>query len=318
MPLSKKTKKILRLSFYTVVLGYLAFLFFGSLWVSVPDNGLSGADINPNDTFDLPAPMPDYNQPMTYGELTDLQTRADRLKQWREQMERGFGSSTVATFMSIHSIQDNDRCCRIDGDSATTRYYLGLPGYTLRPGALFHVRKGRYYLSYPVWESTRRDGARSGFIVIREVPFRYSYTKYEDRNFNGEGTVLIPINASTYKVLHYTLWVIMVPLLIIVINVLLAGPIRILVRIAQGEPFHEKNIRQLNNMVWLIGIGLVVFSLFRGLLNLIFRIYLVPQLHFKFLELFTWQNLLILVSLFIIAKAFRKGYDLQIEQALTL
>ena len=62
----------------------------------------------------------------------------------------------------------------------------------------------------------------------------------------------------------------------------------------------------------------VASSLFRYLLAWIFRAYLVPELHLQFFELFTQSWVLTIICLFIIAKAFKRGYDLQKEQDLTI
>jgi len=281
------------------------------------------------DTFDVPPPVPGPEQKMTWDQFKQVEHINEEIQMERDIQDkaRGEGEGTSSLFLQTNIVTECDTCTGFGfgpEGKKTTRYYVGLQGYSLSNDTVFHFRYGRNYLHYPSWDSIRHnkygDQVRYGHYMVKEVPFRFVYDDFEKRGWENKGTVLIPVSKGAYRWLYWLSNAGLCVGIMLIIFIFFALPAKILLRIAQGQAFTRKNIRQLHLVAWTI-LGCIVFlALLRIILRVIFRKYLTSDLHFDYLQIIKDNStgILIAIVFFIIAKAFKKGYKLQNDQDLTI
>lgn len=322
----KKVDLVLTIIFILFGL-YLLIVFSGFFWHGEPGRGATGSDILNVDGFDPDPPEPGPGNIMTWEQFKGIERRNTMIRQERDMHDRARGSSIGGVILSIWSIEDCDTCStsrsEFDDPKKTTRYYLGISGYRLRMDTIFHFRNGRNYLRYPSWDSVHwhdEGRTRYGHYVLKEVPFRYSYSNFDNRLSDPSGQVLVPISRGAYKIL-----LVMIPFLsslfsITIFYICIGLPAKILIRIAQGQVFIQKNIHQLYLAAITIPAVLVIMLLLHAIIQWIFRRDLTSDLQFSYLSIIGDSGWGIVTSIvfFLIAKAFKRGYDLQHEQDLTI
>jgi len=306
---------------------YLLVIVSGFFWHSEPGHGATGSDILNVDGFDPDPPEPRPGDTMTWGQFKEVERRNTLIRQERDMQDRASGNSIGGGVISIWSIEDCDTCStfrsELGSPKKTIRYYLGISGYHLRMDTIFHFRNGRNYLRYPSWDSVHwhgEDRTRFGHYVLKEVPFRYSYNNFDNRLSDPSGQVLVPIGRGAYKA-----FLVIIPLLnglffITILYICIGLPAKILIRIAQGQVFIRKNIRQLYLAAITIPAAMVIMLLLHAIMQWVFRRDLTSDLQFSYLSI-DWDSgwsIVASIVFFLIAKAFKKGYDLQNEQDLTI
>jgi hypothetical protein len=187
-------------------------------------------------------------------------------------------------------------------------YYLKLPGYSLLYPNQFFMIGNRYYIT-----TVQQDPVSKTYHYARkQIPVRYSSDQKE---------VLIPVSPGVYRTLNVVIIVLIFILIIVSIYVLLGLPIQLLINISKGNAFTLKNIRILRL------IAITLFSLTTlnivapYLLRLLFSRYVPEEFHLEpFLTVLgnKLNGLFLSVAVFIISMAFKRGYDLQKEQELTV
>jgi hypothetical protein len=187
-------------------------------------------------------------------------------------------------------------------------YYLKLPGYSLLYPNQFFMIGNRYYIT-----TVQQDPVSKTYhYARRQIPVRYSSDQKE---------VLIPVSPGVYRTLNVVMIVLIFILIIVSIYVLLGLPIQLLINISKGNAFTLKNIRILRL------IAITLFSLTTlnivapYLLRLLFSRYVPEEFHLEpFWNVFgnKLTGLFLSVAVFIISMAFKRGYDLQQEQELTV
>lgn len=321
----KKVDLILTIIF--ILFGvYLLILFSGFFWYGTPGLGVTGGDILNVDDFDPAPPEPASGDSMTWAQFKEIEHRNTLIQQERDLHDRSSGNSMGGVIVSSWSIDDCDTCSTLTTEFSspkTMRYYLGISGYRLRRDTVFHFRNGRNYLRYPSWDSVHTRGenrTRFGHYVLKEVPFRYVYTNFDNRLSDSSGQVLVPISRGAYKVLSILIPMISGLFLVTILYICVGLPAKILIRIAQGQVFIRKNIRQLYLAAITIPVAVGIMMLLHAVVQLVFRRYLIPDLQFGYGSI-GWDNgwfIALSLVFFLVARAFKKGYDLQHEQDLTI
>ena len=198
---------------------------------------------------------------------------------------------------------------------AEKEYWLSLRGYKTADNTKFLIHNNKYYLAVVKWDSVKNRNSNStkyGHYIRKEIPFWYSA---EDQK------VRIPITKGKYNFLNGILNVIIFVILFVTAFVYIGLPIQVLLNISRGRPFSRQNNRAFRIMTWtLIALGLL--SIIAPYLIHLFYIPIIPsEIWLEPLWPRVYSKLylfLIAAVIFIIGKAFAKGYRLQEEQDLTI
>ena len=197
-------------------------------------------------------------------------------------------------------------------------YYLTLSGYSIDPNNEFFVQNGNYYLAVAKWDSTfkRTHGSmQHGHYERKQIPIRYSPESER---------ILIPISQKKYNFLNTLFTIVTWSWLFVMVLIFLGLPVQILIDISKGKAFTKANIKRFKVMSLAASIYIIFKIGIPYILNFIFRKSIPDEFELKVLgddgSGITVLFFLILatVSLFLIGKAFQKGYNLQQEQDLTI
>jgi hypothetical protein len=207
---------------------------------------------------------------------------------------------------------------------ASTRYYLSIPGFKLPPRTLdnwdlpvFYKKGGVSYKKFFRLDSIF-DGKNKGRLLGHWINKPVRYRVQDDFNNKEEGKhVLIPISKTTYSVVNTLHWVIFIIYLLLYVLVARSF-ILVLIDIARGMVFGAKNYRHLFFMAYGIAFFPVYSLVVQVILQWSYRNWYAGDLY-VYIE---WKKnlgwLLAALVAFLLALAFRKGYRIQQEQALTI
>ena len=192
-------------------------------------------------------------------------------------------------------------------------YYFSMSGYYLKNDSYFFRKDGRNYVSEYI-EDNRHGGFSSGHWKISPERVRYITLGKED------GAVLIPATETLNTIITVLIWALAALLIILMLNNFFVRPMNLLARISKGEVFDERNINTLFSMAWLllfIGLGNI---LIRIILHVSFKSMIPDYIGFSYYDAFNSGLGCIIASLvvFLIAMAFNRGRELEIEHELTV
>lgn len=231
-------------------------------------------------------------------------------KGWEYHKLRSIGNSWSVLSFGISEIPLNDTCCNYSSDQKNIGYYLRLPNFELKPGAHISIDSNKYYLEYVAGDASK---AVSGLYLRKEIKnFRYAY------GYDENGSLLIPLNRPV--LVKIILTIIAMVLFLIVINVFLLMPIRLLYRISNGIIFTRQNIKTMNWYGWgLVGITLLI-PLLSKIAEWVLGNKIPDEIHAPFWEYILDNKFSLIGGLIVLlfANAFKKGYSLQQDQDLTV
>ena len=174
----------------------------------------------------------------------------------------------------------------------------------------FIAQNNKYYLKYVVKDSVNgRDFY--GHYIYREIPVKY-VEKYK--------TLLMPVTFKNYSTACVLLNILRNVFTLCSFYFFLILPIKVILSISKGTPFDYKNIRRLSFIAYFLllfpfllsAIKLIIHQMFLQKIPKEFTFHL--QLYFD-----SYFNFMLAgVVVFIIARAFKRGYNLQKEQELTI
>jgi len=200
-------------------------------------------------------------------------------------------------------------------EEAEQFYYFGLDGYSLDYYTKFFLQNGTFNLAYVKWDSVikrKYDSTQVGHYERKQIPVRYST---EDKR------VLIPVSKNQHRFISVALNILSFSWLFFFVYFFIGLPIQILINISKGDAFNKKNIKRFKIMVYVLFAYALISTLAPYILKFFFR-KMIPSdfqlqtfLHGFFNNLYLF---LIAIVIFVIAKAFQKGYRLQQEQDLTI
>ncbi len=192
-------------------------------------------------------------------------------------------------------------------------YYLSLNNFSLKDfDTKFFIERDSFYLAVVKWGSLTNNKNKSGYYQRKKISIRYSEANKQ---------ILIPINQRTHSILRPVIYLFAILIGTIIIYILIGFPIQILVNISRGKVFTEKN----NGMLKLITLWAFVLT-FSSILTpyffyLLFKNRIPDEIGLPPFFTILSTNiapLFICVLTFFIHKAFKRGYKLQQEQALTI
>lgn len=194
-------------------------------------------------------------------------------------------------------------------------YYLTLSGYQLKDfDTKFYINNGTYNLACVKWKDVRGNNGlvRTGHYENKPIQVRYA----EDSKM-----ILIPVSQKIY--LFFSIFLTIFPfIMIFFLTYFFVGlPAQILYNISKNRAFTEYNIKNLN----IITVSCLVYGLLNILMPYFFRLIFINKIPPEFtMQPFintvinNISTLFIALALFIITKAFKRGYKLQQEQDLTI
>lgn len=310
-----------------IIVTCLAFLYFysfifGSRASSFSDSGFEVENIDDGPpVVDVEAPV--FNDSMLYYQykkiVDSLQIIADSFKAVHEGEDYdnksiGHAGSSYG-FLGASKIRWRKYVFERQEADSQFRHYLSLGGYDLAPQSEFYVQNGNYHLKYVVWDSSTKKAGntyRNGHYDRKQIPVRYS---------TQNKTILIPISKKQFSIVYNTVETTLIITLLISIFVYLGLPVQILINISKGRPFDRRNIRYFKWMSYVLFAQILIGLTLPYIVGYVFRHQIPPdfeRMSFFFSLLDKIYPLSIATALFIIGKAFQRGYNLQQEQNLTI
>ena len=237
------------------------------------------------------------------------QHNTDSLKNYRDE---------IGEIMWRYNVRQNKLVQEKNKAPDIYQYYFGLNGYDLNrenEGTKFFIDNGKFYLAYVKWDSVIKrefDSTKTGHYERKQIKVRYNA---DDKR------ILIPITYKKYKLIYGIIEILFYLNIFLFAYFFIGLPVGILINIGKGEAFNAKNIKGFKTMALVLFIYAGIITMAPFIVRFFFR-HLIPD-NFEILPL-QWRltnNLylfLIAIGLFIVGKAFQRGYKLQQEQDLTV
>jgi Protein of unknown function (DUF2975) len=195
-------------------------------------------------------------------------------------------------------------------------FYFSLKGYNLDFNNKFFITNEKYNLAFVKLDkgtfSKDSQSIKIGHYEEKQIKVRYN---------QSNNSINIPISAKLYSILKTALMIIISLLSGLALYFFIGLPFQILLNISRSEVFILNNLRYINQ----ICSALIIATLFAILLPLILHLIFmnrIPAEIYRDSILSILKNyfglILSAIVLIIVRKAFKKGYDLQNEQDLTV
>lgn len=200
-------------------------------------------------------------------------------------------------------------------EEPTIGHSISLRNYTLEENGKFFVQNGAYYLAVVVWDSIKTGSISNnmnGHYMRKQIPIMYS---------ENEKKIYIPVSKAAYTFTNVLLNVWGFFLLVFSILIILIIPIFILISISRGNAFTSRNIFGLKILSYSFLFITVLKISEPFILHSIFKSRIPSELQrMSFRQILNDSSTFIIISIivFVILKAFQKGYKLQQEQDLTV
>jgi Protein of unknown function (DUF2975) len=226
----------------------------------------------------------------------------------KDSVNRSAIQKRIDSLKSAFYVTEND-------EETTTSYCISLSNYNLKEDAKFFVQNNSYYLAYVNWDSAKVGSnmyVMHGHYARKQIAIMYS---------EAQNKIYIPVTKREYTFTNIIVNIWGIFLLICSILTMLILPIFILVAISRGNAFTHRNIFGLK----IITYSFVFFTISKisepFILHFIFKSKIPTELQrMNFREILndSFPFVILSIILFLILKAFQKGYKLQQEQDLTV
>jgi hypothetical protein len=236
----------------------------------------------------------------------------DSLKYFETKIDK-FYKQRDHLYDSLFKLKEKQRQQDAKHYLVLNEYYLDHEKYN--SSISFFLRNGTYNLLYPKWDSTtirNGDTTKHGHYESKQIAVRYSETEHQ---------ILVPISKNKYQFINTSFWIFHFLFIFSALYLFIVLPLKVIYNISKGNAFTKTNISILNLLAWVI----FVYQIFDTILPILLNWYynsIIPE-EFTSQSFYTHlgNNLnkyLWAIGLFAIAKAFKRGYKLQQEQALTI
>lgn len=193
-------------------------------------------------------------------------------------------------------------------------YFITLKGYRIPENDKFFVQNGNYYIAHLVRDSTKKKESGEWATHFKRNPVKARYHE----TFN---TISIPVSRQWYSILNSTSFIIVILFWISFTYIIIGLPASILLSISHGKAFTERNIRDMKVIYWFLMIYGLLKSIHPYLEEWVFANYIKGNfIGITGLNSF-YSALPFLISgiaVFLVCKAFQKGYKLQQEDDYTV
>ena len=203
---------------------------------------------------------------------------------------------------------------------SNTAYFISLYPYEMPDNSFnndyfishkdFIAQNNKYYLKYVVKDSVN-EGDFYGHYTYRQIPIKY-VKEYR--------ALLVPVTYTNYLIADVFGFMVRFFCQLLVWYFLFYLPIKTIISISKGTPFDQKNIWRLSFISYFLILFPFVLSGIKMLIHLLFLNKIPVEFTFHLQEYFFsyFKYILSGVVVFIIAQAFKRGYNLQKEQELTI
>lgn len=203
---------------------------------------------------------------------------------------------------------------KLEPKKGENKYYLLVDGYFVERSFWdFYSLHGKNYLEYAVY-TKEKDYEQSGDLHTIETNLRIKQLNEK------EWQISYPQSKT-----RYTIWeAIVIVLSFIMIGIFFIAivglPIQFLSLIAQGKAFSEKVIVILNTIAAILIFGGILRAILRVSLHLYYKAQMPPSITFYYYDDFMsgWGLIVGGLIALLVATAFKRGYELQQEQELTV
>jgi hypothetical protein len=222
----------------------------------------------------------------------------------------------IPTKQNAVKYQDSLKKLQIQSEKATQKlYFIALKEYNLDEDSRFFIQDGNYNLAYVQWDriqKTENGSNRWGHYERKRIPVRYSAKNK---------TVFIPITKGQYSVISVVLYICSFASLFFFAYVIIGLPVQVLINIAKGKAFTRKNVHNLKLIAYFIAGFILLTITIHYLLHYFLRSRIPTDFQINssatsVSSLLPW--IIAVIALYIIAKAFERGCNLQEEQNLTI
>lgn len=193
-------------------------------------------------------------------------------------------------------------------------YFITLNGYKLPHDDKFFVQHGNFYIAHLVRDNSKKkeNGEVSTYFIRKQVKTRYH---------ENENSISIPVSRSWYTILNSTAFIMTTLFWIVYVYIIFGLPASILLSVSRGKAFTAGNIRDMKiiyRFLLLIGLLKSVFPYLKEwiLSDYINGTYIGTEGMNSFIS--ALPLLLSGAAVFLICKAFQKGYKLQQEEDFTV
>ena len=193
-------------------------------------------------------------------------------------------------------------------------YFITLKGYKLPHDDKFFVQHGNFYIAHLVRDSTKKkaNGEEGTYFIRKQVKSRYH---------ESENSISIPVSMQWYSITNSTVFILSILFWIIYAYIIFGLPVSILLSISKGKAFKARNIRDMKTIYrFLLIIGFVK-SVYPYLKEWFFSDYIKGNyIATEGTNSFISALPLLLsgAAVFLICKAFQKGFKLQQEEDFTV
>lgn len=193
-------------------------------------------------------------------------------------------------------------------------YFITLKGYKIPYDDKFFVQHGNFYIAHLVQDRTKKkaNGEAGTYFIRKQVKSRYH---------EAENSISIPVSRQWYSIINSTAFILSILFWIVYAYIIFGLPVSILLSISKGKAFTARNIRDMKIIYrFLLIIGLLK-SVYPYLQEWIFSDYIKGNyIATEGTNSFISALPLLLsgVAVFLICKAFQKGYKLQQEEDFTV
>lgn len=193
-------------------------------------------------------------------------------------------------------------------------YFITLNGYKLPYDDKFFVQHGNFYIAHLVRDNSKKkeNGEASTYFTRKQVESRYH---------ENENSISIPVSRSWYTILNSTAFILTILFWIVYVYIIFGLPASILLSVSRGKAFTAGNIRDMKVIYWFLIITGLLKSVFPYLKEWFFSAYIKGNyIAIEGANSFISALPLLLsgAAVFLICKAFQKGYKLQQEEDFTV
>lgn len=195
-------------------------------------------------------------------------------------------------------------------------FYFSLKGYNLKHENIFFIKNETYNLAFVKWKNA--DSSKNNKL---DKIGHYEHKQIKVRFNKSNNSVNIPISAKLNGILKITLMITISFLIGLSLYFFIGLPIQILLNISRGKVFIVDNFKYINQ----ICLALITATACTILLPMVLHLFFMNRIPVEiypdsFLTVLknSFGLIIATVILMIIRKAFKKGYDLQNEQDLTV
>jgi hypothetical protein len=193
-------------------------------------------------------------------------------------------------------------------------YFITLKGYKIPADDKFFVQNGHYYIAHLVRDSIKKNDSGEWATYFKRNPVKARYHEI----FN---TISIPVSRKWYSILNSASFIIVILFWVVFAYIIFGLPASILLSISRGKAFTEQNIRDMK----IIYRFLLVYGIFKSIHPYLEEWAFAEYIKGNFigttgLNSF-YSSLPFLISgiaVFLVSKAFQKGYKLQQEEDFTV